>query len=130
VVCATVVTRRVDAGYATTCSVRCRTIVQHGHRLAPVAAYSWRSDAAKRARNAGAVIVEVFDRDEIFTRDGWVCQGCEVPCTEPNPFVLTAATVDHVVALAAGGEHSRANAQTMCLSCNSAKHEGVISSMV
>ncbi|MDF9718094.1 HNH endonuclease [Nocardioides sp. ChNu-99] len=125
VVCGAVVVRRVDASYATTCSVRCRSVVQWGHRLAPSSGYDWAQDAVKRARAAGVAIVEVFDRAAVFARDEWTCQLCAIRCTDPDPYTLTAATVDHVVALADQGEHSRANAQTLCLSCNSSKQAGI-----
>lgn len=125
VVCCTPVTRRRDNHHQPTCSVRCRTVVQWGEALAPTNAYVWRSDAVQRARKAGVRIVENFDRIDIFERDDWTCQACHVRCSEPDPYNLRAATVDHIVPLAAGGEHSRANAQTLCLSCNSAKQTGI-----
>ena len=121
VVCGTHVTRRLDNLHRPTCSVRCRRIVQWGHDLAPVSDYQWSSDAVKRARKAGARIIEKFDRLAIFERDRWMCQVCGIGCSQPDPHSLSAATVDHVVPLIAGGEHSTANAQTLCLSCNSAK---------
>ena len=125
VVCGTRVVRRRDNSHVPTCSVRCRSVVQFGPEFAPRDAYEWMLDAVARARKAGALIVETFDRAEIFERDGWTCQLCRVECTTPDPFDLRAATVDHVVALAAGGEHSRRNAQTLCLSCNSAKQAAI-----
>lgn len=124
IVCGTKVVRRSDKSYQPTCSVECRSIVQWGARLAQVSSYEWRNDAVKRARKAGVLIVERFDREDVFARDGWTCRACNRRCNEPNPFDLLAATIDHVVALADGGQHSRANAQTLCLSCNSAKRAG------
>lgn len=121
VVCGTTVLRRKDAGYQPTCSVRCRSVVQWGVRLAPTSSYDWAQDAVKRALAAGVAVVDVFDREEIFGRDGWMCALCPVRCSSPDPYTLTSATVDHVIPLSAGGEHSRANVQTCCLSCNSRK---------
>lgn len=64
-------------------------------------------------------LVESFDRLEIFERDDWVCQLCEEPidqnCAWPDPM---SASLDHVIPLARGGEHSRANAQAAHLRCN------------
>lgn len=120
-ICGSTVLRRSDSRYKPTCSTACRTIVQWGERLAPPDEYDWQVDAAKRARKHGCRIVEEFDRTDIFTRDDWTCRACSIRCSSPNPYERTAATVDHVVPLALGGEHSRANAQTLCLSCNSAK---------
>lgn len=125
VACGEQVARRDDPRRRTTCSVECRTAVTWGHRIAQADAYDWQRDAIKRALRYGARIVDKFDREEIFERDDWTCQGCGVRCDEPDPYNLRAATVDHVIALTLGGEHSRANAQTLCLSCNSAKQSGI-----
>lgn len=121
VVCRTVVRRRADKAYLPTCSVACRTQVQFGRAAAK--AYDWRSDVVSRVAKYGCRMVEQFDREEIFERDDWTCRECSIRCTEPNPYVLTSATVDHVVALSLGGEHSRANVQTLCLSCNARKRD-------
>lgn len=122
-VCGTLVARRVDKAhlYVTTCSVPCRTIVQWGGEVAQPDTYEWRTDAVRRARRYGAPVIEEFDREQIFDRDDWTCGHCGIRCTQPDPFVVTSATVDHVVPLSRGGEHSQANTQTLCLSCNSRK---------
>jgi 5-methylcytosine-specific restriction endonuclease McrA len=120
VICGKAVRRSRDPRYQPTCSVACRSLVQWGHTAAS-GAWDWAEDAVKRAREAGVTVVESFDRLEIFERDSWTCQLCGVRCTPPDPYVLTSATVDHIVPFARAGEHSRANAQTACLSCNSSK---------
>lgn len=127
VICSRVVRRREDSRYEPTCSVPCRTMVQNGQRLAPTDSYEWRVDAVKRARQHGCHIVEHFDREDIFDRDGWRCRHCGVQCNQPDPYDRTAATIDHVVPLHLGGDHSQANAQTLCLSCNARKADQVIS---
>lgn len=125
VVCATSVRRRVDATYSPTCSVACRTIVQCGGESAQTGAYDWRTDAAKRAREAGCLIIEDFDRSTVFERDGWTCRLCGIACEQPDPFNPRAATVDHVVPLSRRGDHALANVQTACLRCNASKQDSL-----
>lgn len=81
-------------------------------------AANWKHYALRRSRKAAA-LVESFDRREIFERDGWICKLCDTPVDRdaqwPDPLM---ASLDHIVPLARGGEHSRANAQTTHLGCN------------
>jgi 5-methylcytosine-specific restriction endonuclease McrA len=81
----------------------------------------------RRALAAGCRVVEVFDRWEIFERDGWICQVCGRETTrDPDPYNPSSPTVDHIVPLAAGGEHSRANVRLACMGCNSARRDLLI----
>jgi len=73
---------------------------------------------ARRVRvESGAV--ERFDALEVFERDGWVCGICgqlmDPVLKWPEP---RSASLDHVLPLAAGGEHTRANTQAAHLICN------------
>lgn len=65
---------------------------------------------------------ERFDRREILNRDQWVCQLCAHPIDptlqHPDPM---SATLDHIIPIARGGEHSRANAQSAHRICNMRK---------
>lgn len=69
-----------------------------------------RGDATRRARKAGTAPKEIFSRDEIGERDGWICWLCGEPIDRslkwPDP---RSASMDHVVALASGGAHARSN---------------------
>jgi len=59
---------------------------------------------------------------KVFERDGWVCQLCLKPVRRSLPSGhMKEATVDHIVALAAGGAHCMANVQTAHRICNSLK---------
>jgi len=81
----------------------------------------WRHAAARRARINQARL-EDFDRLEIFERDHWICQICNRPVDREKPWRKpTSPSLDHIVPVARGGEHSRANAQTACLRCNMRK---------
>lgn len=81
------------------------------------------SSARRRARVRGAR-VGVIHRHAIFERDGWHCQLCGDPVDRtavvPHPL---AATIDHIVALARGGEHSSENLQCAHFLCNSTKRD-------
>lgn len=80
----------------------------------------------RRAREMNAAVGEDFTREEIFDRDRWVCGICEKPIDQalsyPDPM---SASLDHVIPLARGGEHSRANAQAAHLRCNVRKGDRV-----
>ena len=78
-------------------------------------------DARRRMKIAQAT-VEVFDPMEVFDRDRWVCQLCNEPVDRdaeyPDPGYRS---LDHVVPISKGGEHSRRNTQLAHLGCNVAK---------
>lgn len=66
--------------------------------------------------------VEDVVASEIFKRDEWVCGICGEDIDSglewPDPMSVT---LDHIVPLAAGGKHERANCQAAHYSCNSRK---------
>lgn len=73
----------------------------------------------RRARKRGAV-VERFDSLEIFERDKWTCGICSRAVKRdakvPHP---KAPTIDHVVPISDGGDHTRANVRCAHFLCNS-----------
>lgn len=75
----------------------------------------------RRARRYG-VHAEVFEPGEVFDRDGWVCGVCDLPVDRnlswPDP---GSPSLDHIVPLARGGEHTRSNTQLAHLYCNACK---------
>jgi hypothetical protein len=82
-------------------------------------------DHVRRARKKKA-FVEYVDRKVVFERDNYICQRCGRKC-DPDA-VWPAAnfpTLDHIIPYAAGveagGVHSYANTQCLCLPCNSSK---------
>jgi 5-methylcytosine-specific restriction enzyme A len=56
-------------------------------------------------------------RKYVFKRDRYQCQSCGK--TEAQAKL----TVDHIIALAAGGSNDLSNFQTLCASCNSRKRD-------
>lgn len=75
-------------------------------------------EKARRAKERQTA-VEPVKRREIFDRDGWRCQRCGVK-TRPdwNPKHDRYPSLDHIVPIARGGEHTVRNLQTLCLGCN------------
>lgn len=78
--------------------------------------------SAQRAR-LRCVRVETVNPISVFERDGWRCKLCGVS----TPRRLRGSTedrapeLDHIIPLAAGGEHSYRNTQCACRRCNGAK---------
>lgn len=87
------------------------------HYLANPETYA-RYAANYRARRRGA-FVESFAPRDIFERDDWRCGLCgkKVRQTLRHPHPQS-ASLDHIVPLSEGGEHSRRNTQTAHLLCN------------
>ena len=78
------------------------------------------SQQRRRARRAAAPVVESFSRadiDRIFAETGGRCAYC---CLGKRKL-----TLDHIIPLFVGGEHSDLNLIGACLSCNSSKHVGL-----
>jgi endogenous inhibitor of DNA gyrase (YacG/DUF329 family) len=124
-VCNTLIMRAASASRRPTCSTTCRRVIQFGPGEVISHGYDWARRAADRAREAGASVIEIFDRPTVFERDDWTCYLCGRQVdTEASPFDPASPTVDHVVPLSKGGEHSLANVRTACLHCNSAKQDG------
>lgn len=112
-VCQVCATRYVHTTHSTICSDKCERIVKRER--------SSRTMVRRRALERGAH-ADVFDRVEVFERDGYVCHLCG-DMTDPEAIypALNMPTLDHVVPLARGGHHTRANTKTAHLLCNSLK---------
>jgi 5-methylcytosine-specific restriction endonuclease McrA len=69
------------------------------------------------------LFVEPVDLRLIAERDKWCCQLCgkrvRKTCLWPDPL---SPSLDHVIPIFHGGEHSRANTQLAHLICNQRKH--------
>jgi hypothetical protein len=100
------------------CSDRC------ARKYLKRAARSTRNDRI-RATSYGAAIIEKIDRSMVYERDSWICGICGEPVAKearvPSPY---APTLDHIVPLAAGGQHTISNTQCAHFICNSIKGDG------
>jgi 5-methylcytosine-specific restriction endonuclease McrA len=75
-------------------------------------AAGYRSQAARRARLLNAKVIEKIDRYAIWDRDHGICHICTQPADRSH-FHL-----DHVKALALGGDHSHDNLKVAHPACN------------
>lgn len=75
----------------------------------------------RRARKRGAEC-ESFQAIEVYARDRWMCGICLLPVDGAlrNPDIMS-PSLDHIVPLARGGHHTRANTQLAHMICNSRK---------
>ena len=86
--------------------------------------------AAKAARRAieRGIDAERFDPFEIFERDGWRCHICTrvTPKRYRGSYKPNAPELDHIVPLAKGGKHTRANVACSCRECNGKKADRIL----
>jgi 5-methylcytosine-specific restriction endonuclease McrA len=111
--------KQFDTAYAKarTCSIACHDVLfarakkQAAHR--------------RRVRLRGGN-AERFEAIEIYERDGWRCQICGGPVNRnavcPHPL---SPSLDHIVPVARGGDHTRLNVQCAHFICNSRKSDTV-----
>lgn len=82
---------------------------------------------ARRRAAARAITAEKVQRLAVFERDDWTCQICarsvDRAATFPNP---NSPSLDHVIPLSKGGDHTYANVQLACLRCNLRKGDRII----
>lgn len=80
-----------------------------------------KSRADYRARKMGAKVGDVR-RDAVLERDRWVCGICGEKIQKDAAWPdVRSASIDHVVPLSKGGDHSMANCQASHLGCNVSK---------
>jgi len=66
----------------------------------------------RKARIRGAARVERFKAEEIYERDHWMCGICHKPILSGDE------SLDHVVPVSKGGEHTRSNVRAAHFVCN------------
>lgn len=72
---------------------------------------------------------ERFDKEIIYKRDGWACVYCGKPLIKDTRHPDTVPTIDHVVPISRGGAHIIENCVTSCQSCNSKKHNKLLTEL-
>lgn len=84
-----------------------------------------RGRTMRRLRHINAYIEDV-DPLAVYIRDRWICQLCNEPVLRIPRYVRDPqmASLDHVIPIAQGGEHSYANVQCAHLQCNLRKGRG------
>lgn len=84
----------------------------------------------KRCRKYGALYDPSVKPIKVFERDGYVCQICGIACNDTDrtwgSFGPYAPTVDHILALANGGQHTWDNVQCVHAICNSYKRDLIV----
>ena len=71
--------------------------------------------AASKARERGATVIELVEPIEIFRRDNWTCYLCGGKVTSAD------VSLDHVVPITRGGQHTADNLACTHRECNYAK---------
>lgn len=111
------------------CSKKCANAEPKGRSAPRLDRASRRAaDRARCARRRGALalaIVEIVDPDVVLERDGWRCHVCgkRIDRTLSGRAAM-GPTIDHLVPISEGGEHSYANVRAAHRRCNSRRGVG------
>lgn len=75
------------------------------------------------AREKGATILHRIDPINVFSLHNWRCAtcGCDTPESLKGTNHPSAPTLDHIIPLSRGGQHTMDNLQCLCRDCNTAK---------
>jgi hypothetical protein len=132
--CQNPTTQRVDharEGKRPTCSIDCRNRLQYGARYRPEELQRWRTYAG-RCRQYGGAYHSGITRQSTVLLHGLSCHWCGMSCN-PGDFTMvpsrssgrpvqlygsTYPSLEHVMPLSRGGDHSLDNARIACISCN------------
>jgi len=105
------------------CSMKCRERVRLQMRRSYLNA--WQRVRSAKVKTA---TVDKFSPLDVYQRDNWTCYICSNPVdrnqTHPEPL---APTVDHVIPISKGGEHSLNNCRCAHAICNMRKTDKLLS---
>lgn len=81
----------------------------------------------QRAKRYG-VAYERFPKSLVYERDNYICQLCNEPVLATAQYSksdgkihMKSPTIDHIIPMSKGGDHTPHNCQTACFECNSKK---------
>lgn len=111
------------------CSMECRRYPER--KIYATASCRNQAGHSRRIVRKRSAEYERFSALEIYRRDKWNCGICLKPVDQDLKYPdLFCASLDHVVALARGGSHTRANTQCSHFICNSLKADSMPDQMV
>ena len=119
------------AAYVPEVGLRQKCYCTDACRLAAIRARRSDNTHRRRAKKFGCSYEPVSKR-RVFERDGWRCQLCGVktPKAKSGTHEDNAPELDHIVPLAARGEHSYRNTQCACRKCNLLKSDKPLGQML
>lgn len=87
--------------------------------------HRWRKSTVIRRARMRDCARERFDPNEVFTRDKWRCHICGIRTPRGLRGTLSpcAPELDHIIPLAAGGDHTKKNTACSCRRCNQLKRD-------
>jgi hypothetical protein len=93
------------------------------HKLSDAFTASRRADKARRRAKERHRKADRIDPIKVFERDGWRCHICKKKLKPEHrgTYKPSAPELDHIIALADGGEHTVGNVACACRACNAAK---------
>jgi len=69
---------------------------------------------------------EKIDKNLVYDRDGWKCYICGIFISPSPGYDLPYnATLDHVIPMSKGGDHTYDNVRACCYSCNQKKDDSL-----
>lgn len=80
-----------------------------------------------KAKRDGATVIEKFNRIEILERDNYTCHICKQPINPKLNDLVThrmSGTMDHILPIKQGGQHTRDNVKAAHMICNARRQRG------
>lgn len=89
----------------------------------------------QRAKRYG-VAYERFPKSLVYQRDNYICQLCSEPVLRTVQYRksdgkihMKSPTIDHIIPMSKGGDHTPHNCQTACFGCNSKKGNRMVNQL-